>query len=486
MTQSRQPSLTDIGSVLATSESQGRSNVRHMILTMLVSDGFFLFLAFALGYGFYALVAGNDSKSIVLPLLPAMLLFIPVYYLVGLYPPMCLSPAGELKRISTGNLIILFILGTGLFLTGGGIGLFACIVLGYLASIVAVLVGRHFMRGMFAHSPWWGVPVLICGAGKTGRDVADRLRGLPRLGLKPTVFVDECEGLEESYSGIPILQGYKNMGKLAREGRYSYAILAKPEASETDLARLIDEEMRFFPKFIYVPSVFDISSLGVSVRDLNGILALETHQRLLSRGSRFIKRFVDIIGITVGGIIAMPIILALALIVKLDSKGPAFYGHTRIGLRGKPFKAWKFRSMRVDGPKILEEHFKQYPERRLEWESTFKLKDDPRITKFGRFLRKTSLDEVPQIWNILKGEMTLVGPRPIITAEIEKYGAKYELFSSVKPGLSGLWQVSGRSDTDYEKRVELDIYYVRNWSIWLDIYIILKTVAVVLEGGGAY
>jgi len=135
---------------------------------------------------------------------------------------------------------------------------------------------------------------------------------------------------------------------------------------------------------------------------------------------------------------------------------------------------------------LLEKLLVDQPELRLEWEQNFKLKNDPRVTRIGRFLRKTSLDELPQLWNVLKGEMSLIGPRPIIMDEVEKYGDNYELLASVKPGLSGLWQISGRSETDYQDRVAMDIYYIQSWSLWLDLYILLKTFAAVIKGKGAY
>ncbi|MDX9827892.1 MAG: sugar transferase, partial [Spirochaetia bacterium] len=148
--------------------------------------------------------------------------------------------------------------------------------------------------------------------------------------------------------------------------------------------------------------------------------------------------------------------------------------------------AWKFRSMVANSKEVLQKILSSDPAKKLEWEANQKLQDDPRITRMGRFLRKTSLDEIPQIWNVIKGEMSLVGPRPIVEDEIVKYGHHYKLFSSVKPGMSGLWQVSGRSETDYEERVALDILYIQSWSLWLDLYVLFKTVGAVLGGKGAY
>jgi lipopolysaccharide/colanic/teichoic acid biosynthesis glycosyltransferase len=148
--------------------------------------------------------------------------------------------------------------------------------------------------------------------------------------------------------------------------------------------------------------------------------------------------------------------------------------------------AWKFRTMVDNADRLLGEHLEKNPQLREEWANTHKLKQDPRVTKIGRILRRTSLDELPQIWNVLTGEMSLVGPRPVVSAEVEKYGESFEFYRAVRPGITGLWQVSGRSDTTYGERVTLDVRYVRHWSVWLDIYLLVRTFSVVLRGSGAY
>ncbi|MEM9534830.1 MAG: sugar transferase [Cyanobacteria bacterium P01_E01_bin.45] len=221
-------------------------------------------------------------------------------------------------------------------------------------------------------------------------------------------------------------------------------------------------------------------------RDMGGVLGLEVRQQLLLPGPQLVKVCLTFFLTIVGGLMVLPLILLCGIAIKLDSRGPIFYGHTRIGKGGKLFKAWKFRSMYADGDRILEAYLEQYPEVREEWERDRKLKHDPRITRIGKWLRRTSLDELPQLWNVLLGEMSLVGPRPIIDEEVSLYGDKFDLYLKVLPGITGLWQVSGRSDTTYEERVELDEYYVRNWSVWLDIYILTKTIWVAIRAKGAY
>ena len=196
----------------------------------------------------------------------------------------------------------------------------------------------------------------------------------------------------------------------------------------------------------------------------------------------FFKRSFDIISASIGILFLLPLFIVLAILVKLDSKGPIFFSHKRIGKNGKIIGIYKFRSMVSNS----EEIFKNFTEeQKKEFEKNFKLDDDPRITKIGGFLRKTSLDELPQLLNIIKGDMSVVGPRPIVRAEVEKYGVCADNLFSVKPGLTGFWQANGRSDTTYEERVQMDMYYIDNRSFLLDIRIILKTVISVIRKEGA-
>ena len=161
------------------------------------------------------------------------------------------------------------------------------------------------------------------------------------------------------------------------------------------------------------------------------------------------------------------------------------YGQKRIGRNGGEFRAWKFRSMVQDAERVLEDYLARHPEMAEEWQRHHKLRNDPRVTRIGRFLRKTSLDELPQLWNVLTGEMSLVGPRPIVRQELQKYGDAIELYLRVRPGITGLWQVSGRSNTTYDERIRLDEHYVRNWSVWLDIFVLGETIKTVLRAEGA-
>ena len=201
----------------------------------------------------------------------------------------------------------------------------------------------------------------------------------------------------------------------------------------------------------------------------------------------FIKRTIDVIGALIGIIILIPstIIIYLARKILKEDKGPLFYEQLRYGKNGKVFRLYKFRSMCIGADKKLKEYLENNEEARKEFEKTHKLQNDPRITKIGNFLRKTSLDELPQMINILRGDMSFVGPRPVVEKEVEDYGKNKEKFLSVKPGLTGYWQVNGRSNTTYEERMEMELYYVDNCSLWLDIKIFFKTFITVFKKEGA-
>jgi Undecaprenyl-phosphate galactose phosphotransferase WbaP len=207
---------------------------------------------------------------------------------------------------------------------------------------------------------------------------------------------------------------------------------------------------------------------------------------LLGSRARLFKRVFDLMVVALLGVLALVPGVLIGLAIAIDSRGPVFFAHTRVGEARRSFRLWKFRTMVGDADALLERYLRQRPERASEWDRTHKLKDDPRVTRVGRFLRKTSLDELPQLWNVLRGDMSMVGPRPIVAAEAAKYGPAFGLYTQVLPGLTGLWQVSGRNDTQYSRRVELDCHYIRNWSAARDLAILFRTAGVIVRGRGAY
>jgi len=214
------------------------------------------------------------------------------------------------------------------------------------------------------------------------------------------------------------------------------------------------------------------------------IVMLVNRDNLVRPANRFLKTTFDQIGAIILIILMAPLMLALAIMARAEG-GPALYRHRRIGMGGREFECLKFRTMVPDADQVLRRVIASDARRAAEWRATQKLRDDPRITRIGQFLRRSSLDELPQLFNVLRGEMSLVGPRPIVRSEVERYGDRIEYYYAAKPGLTGLWQVSGRSDTTYDGRVKLDVWYVRNWSLWHDVAILFRTVPAVFLRRGA-
>jgi Undecaprenyl-phosphate galactose phosphotransferase WbaP len=444
------------------------------------------------GAGLIAVLAQSffDSSSplsLYLPLWPFFGLFVLAYATVGLYPGVALSPIDEMRWVSLSTSLIYLVLGSAIFLRQEGeIYSREVFIVAFVLSILLVLVGRSLVRKLFSHRSWWGYPVVVLGAGKTGEMVIRTLRRRPSIGLKPVLVLDDDPRKWGTLHGVPVVGGVDMAPAVARSRHIPYAIVAMPGVPRGRLLKLLERYGQTFAHLLIIPDLFGFSSLWVEARDMGGILGLEVRQRLLMPGPKLLKLLIDLTFTLVGGCLVLPLIALIAVLIRLDSPGPIFYGHRRLGQNGRPFKAWKFRTMVKDADQTLNDYLAKHPELKRDWDNDQKLRQDPRVTRVGRFLRRTSLDELPQLWNILRGEMSLVGPRPIVDEEIWRYGDKFNLYTKVTPGLTGLWQVSGRNNLAYEERVNLDAYYVRNWSVWLDVYILVRTFWVVATGEGAF
>ena len=229
-----------------------------------------------------------------------------------------------------------------------------------------------------------------------------------------------------------------------------------------------------------------MSSVEPAILFSEKILMLNLRNNLSRTYNRVFKRIFDLTLTIIGGLMISPLLLIITIAVAIENRGHVIFAHKRVGAAGKKFFCYKFQTMVPDADERLKEYLAENPAARREWEETFKLTNDPRVTKLGNFLRRTSLDELPQLWNVIRGEMSLVGPRPIVQAEVVRYGKNIREYYMVLPGITGMWQVSGRSDTTYPERVAMDTWYVRNWSVWIDIMYLLKTFKAVISGKGAY
>ena len=400
----------------------------------------------------------------------------------GLYPGYGLTAAQELRKQVTSSLYAWLILAAGTVLFDQTLSLSrAVLVTGWALSTLALPLVRALTKRGLHRLGLWGRPVYILGAGRAGRRVAKALKTYYLDGLVPVAFFDDDpKKLGRTIEGVPVKGSLDAARSFGEDEGVRHVIVAVTKASPDLLTAVLRTQGRAFDKVQFIPDLSGLPTSGVTVSSLDRLLALEIQNELASPVNQAVKRLLDILSVGLGGLLISPLVGLLALAVYLDSPGPVFYGHRRVGKDGRVFKAWKFRTMVPGADALLERHLTQNPALRAEWDATQKLREDPRVTRVGKFLRRYSLDELPQLWNILAGEMSLVGPRPIVTAEISKYGKAFELYRMVTPGLTGYWQVSGRSNTSYAYRVELDDYYVRNWSVWLDLVILLRT-----PGGGA-
>jgi Undecaprenyl-phosphate galactose phosphotransferase WbaP len=454
----------------------------------IISDLFGAMLSFGAGFflvNLYDLTAINFKSFVTYwPYLPA---FIAFFHITGLYPGISLAPSEELRHFTVSSILVHGGIIVSRFIEDQEFGAISiAFIISFCFSPVILIVMRNLTHATLRRTALGGIPAVVYGSGPTGRLIIDRLLGSKRIGYIPVLILDDTPGPEEWYRDIPIIHD-TSIGPIVTERfRIRMAIVAMPELSQDDLSQLLNYSVSSFRYSVIIPDFFTATNIWMSVRDFDGILGFVTSHKLKMFWNLAIKRFMDLSLVTIGGIIILPLLIIIALLVKVSSPGPVLYGHRRLGKNGKYFIAYKFRSMVKNSQEVLEQMLLSSPELRKEWESNHKLKNDPRVTPIGKFLRRTSFDEFPQLLNILKNEMSLVGPRPVVDEEVKKYGKNFDRIFSVKPGLTGLWQVSGRSDTDYAERVAFDTYYLQSWSAWLDIWVLLRTIGVVIKGKGAY
>jgi Undecaprenyl-phosphate galactose phosphotransferase WbaP len=429
---------------------------------------------------------GDYELSLYWRLWPLLGLFSLVYAMFGLYPGLGTSTVAEVRKLSSSTTLVFLLIGALSFVLRDANEYSRLVFLiGWLVSLFLVPTGRGLARNYFGRKPWWGFSVMVFGTGAIADKVVRKLLENPEFGLRPAAVFDHAGLGGTTIQGVPVLHGFDRAALVASRLGISRAMIAAPSGHISQVLKMIEAHANVFSHVIIVPDLIGLSSLGIETRDVCRLLGLELRRSLLLPGPRLTKRVIDLVLALAIGTACLPLFALIAALIKLDSRGPIFYAHRRLGHR-TPFNVWKFRTMATDGARILSQYLQNQPERLAEWRQLQKLKDDPRLTRVGRFLRKTSLDELPQLWNVIRGEMSLVGPRPIVADEVSRYGDGFDLYRQVPPGLTGLWQVSGRNNTTYEERVELDTYYVRNWSPWIDIYLLVRTIKVVLSGQGAY
>jgi Undecaprenyl-phosphate galactose phosphotransferase WbaP len=417
---------------------------------------------------------------------PALFLFTAVFALRRLYPADAMSPVEEFRRITTSTAIVFANLIVSSFTAKHADSYSRIVVAGaWILSTVLLLVGRTMWRATIRRKPWWGTSTVLIGSGPMAAAVLRSLHEDQSLGIHVVGILADGP-LASQIEGVPVLGGFQMAPAIAREYRIRNAIVVASGNGAMEMGEMIRQYGRYFPHLLVVPPSLGPANVSVETKALGALLALEVKQNLLLPWPCICKRILDLALAATLAFCLLPLIVLISLLVKLTSRGPVFYGQGRIGRDQHRFKAWKFRTMLADADQVLEYYLTSNPALEAEWARGHKLKNDPRVTPLGRFLRQWSLDELPQLWNVLRGDMSLVGPRPIVDAEIPQYASRFAEYSSVLPGLTGLWQVSGRSDTTYQQRVDLDSYYANNWSPWFDIYLLAKTFGAVWNRRGAY
>lgn len=417
---------------------------------------------------------GWEMPGILLPLIAA-------YAISGLYTEIWIHPVVELRHLTHLNTICL------LAVAIGGVRippLPLWFTTAWLAAVVLVPFGRAMTRRCCAGQRWWGYPTLVIGSGQGADTLARALVDAPNSALRPVLITDPQGDCQVSI--LPVVSRPAMLRSMVRAQGIQHAVISLPELSTARLSQMLDEYGDLIPHLLVLSDVTTLPTLWGASRSSGRLSGIEIRNGLLLATLQWVKRGFDLAIALIVLCLTLPIMLAVMGIAKLTDRGPIFFGHTRIGRHGWTFKVWKFRTMRSDSQAVLEAYLRQSPQAREEWERDHKLRNDPRVTRFGRFLRRTSLDELPQLWNVIKGDMSFVGPRPIVREEIARYGDSFRLYANVKPGITGLWQVSGRNDINYEDRVQLDLFYVRHWSPWLDLYILGKTFIALASRDGAY
>ncbi len=360
-------------------------------------------------------------------------------------------------------------------------------ILTWILALTLIPVARAISKHVLNHFGMWKKQTIIIGSGHNAQEAWQALQSEEVMGFDVIAFFDvDGSSPQASITNIPVLHNEAELWQLTNSETQFIVAVESEQSQHRDLW-LKKLAMHNCRSVSVIPTLRGVPLYGTDMAYIfsHEVMILRVNNNLAKRTSRCLKRAFDIVG-ALGIIIALsPALLVLGFLVGRDG-GPPIYGHERVGMNGRKFKCLKFRSMVINSKEVLEEVLRTDPVARAEWDKDFKLKNDPRITKVGHFIRKTSLDELPQLWNVVRGDMSLVGPRPVIEDELCRYAGDVDYYLMAKPGMTGLWQVSGRNDVDYETRVYFDSWYVKNWSLWNDIAILFKTVGVVLKRDGAY
>jgi Undecaprenyl-phosphate galactose phosphotransferase WbaP len=436
---------------------------------------------------------GELSVVSVAAMVPIIVMWTGLRVLLGLYPGYGLDAVEELRRHTYATLCTLAILAvTALSLQVGDLLSRLLLVLVFLGLLVSAPILRTLVKRGLSKGRLWGKSVVVLGYRKPKANLVNILKVNWELGYNPVAAFDypdsdhhlAAEGAQPK--GLSKQQALASVLRLSREKDVDTVIIAMPYAPREQLTKLVSPMAIHFRHVLITPDLSGITNSAVMARNLAGTFAVEVKYNLLNPWSLRAKRIVDLCVTVIGGVFALPLFLVLTFLVYLQSGRSVFYRDRRMGQGGEVFSCVKFRTMVAEAEDLLERMLEEDEVSREEYARYHKLREDPRITRVGRVLRKTSLDELPQIWNVIKGEMSLVGPRPYLPRESKEIGMAQSEILRVRPGITGPWQVAGRNETSFHTRVEMDAHYVHNWSVWLDVVLLARTLKIVLLSRGAY
>ena len=422
------------------------------------------------------------------------LVILPIANLAGLYPGLGLGSVVEFRQLARALFAAVLVF--------AGIGWFCFPKLWAFYSLVAAIafsVGlpmimstRFVVRQIVMRFSWWGAPTLIVAEPQRGQELARRMQREVDQGFRPVgLLVDSTQywALNQSPEALKVpVYDIRSAEEVAVDLGATWVIVSP--CANREMAPILDKSLAAIPNRILLSSSQTDMSIWDQMFCIGSSAGLRFGGAHPSSVELAAKRLLDLFLTSIALVVGFPFLATICLLIRLSSRGPIFYSQNRIGFRGREFRAWKFRSMQQNADQVLDEYLANNPAARWEWNETHKLKKDPRVTSIGKFLRASSLDELPQLWNIMRGEMSLVGPRPIIDSPtydasyVHDYAEEFEAYKTVRPGLTGLWQVRCRNSGVYDLRIYWDMYYIRNWCVWLDMYLILRTIKTVLMREG--
>ncbi|MDH7513982.1 MAG: undecaprenyl-phosphate galactose phosphotransferase WbaP [Clostridiales bacterium] len=364
----------------------------------------------------------------------------------------------------------------------------AIILMAWLLSLAILPLLRSLTKIVLLHLSFWKKKVIIIGTTESTSTLIEAIKQNKMMGYEVVgCLTDQKAKIGQLISGVPVLGHYEEIEDWKDKTGFEDIIVTLPYIPRDKLISLLKRWEAVSDKIRYIPQTSDLVTTGIEIENVGKVLSLVVRKNLHKPWNIFIKTVFEFILSVVLFILLIPAFLVIAAAIRLDSRGPVFFTQERYGKRGKVIKVVKFRSMYTDADRRLEEYLRENADARKEWAQYKKLKShDPRVTRVGAFLRKYSLDELPQLLNVFKGDMSIVGPRPYIQEELEEVKQVKSLLFQVRPGITGLWQTSGRSLVPFAERLDLDEYYIRNWSLWLDIVILIKTIKVTASGHGAF